>query len=332
MKTFLISILLHCTCLFFAQDKYVLVVHGGAGTITRESLTKEREKAYHEALKSSLLAGYEKIKQGKTSVEAVESALIVLENSPLFNAGKGAVLTSKANAELDASIMRGRDRMAGAVAGLTTIKNPIKAAIAVMNHSPHVMLVGKGGEEFAELQGLEKVPNTYFITPSRQESLKKYLNAQKNSHKVALSQSEAAQLYDSKFGTVGAVALDAQGNLAAGTSTGGMTGKKFGRVGDSPIIGSGTYANAQVGVSATGWGEFFIRTSAASNLAAQMKYLGLPVLKAAENTIEEIGDLGGDGGIIALDKNGNIAMPFNTEGMYRGAITEGGKIEIYIYK
>lgn len=331
MKTLLLSILLHCTCLFFAQDKYVLVVHGGAGTITRESLSKEQEKAYREALKSSLLAGYEKLKQRKTSVEAVESALVVLENSPLFNAGKGAVLTSEAKAELDASIMRGKDRMAGSVAGVTTIKNPIKAAIAVMNHTPHVMLVGKGAEEFAQLQGLEKVPNSYFITPSRQESLKKYLNSQK-SKEATLSQNKAAQLYDSKFGTVGAVALDAEGHLAAGTSTGGMTGKKFGRVGDSPIIGSGTYANAQVGVSATGWGEFFIRTSAAANLALQMKYQGLPVEKAAENTIKEIGDLGGDGGIIALDKNGNLAMPFNTEGMYRGAISEKGKIEIYIYK
>lgn len=320
------------TLFSYAQKKYVLVIHGGAGTITKENLTPEKEKEYREALALSLKAGYEKIKEGKTSLEAVEASILVMEDSPLFNAGKGAVLTAEGTVELDASFMQGKDLNAGAVAGVMTIKNPIKAAIAVMNHSPHVMLMGRGAEAFARTQNLELVSNEYFKTPSRMKSLELFLELEKRDPQAFLSPKDHAELLDQKYGTVGAVALDLEGNISAGTSTGGMTGKKWNRVGDSPLIGAGTYANKQVGISGTGWGEYFIRTTAARSLAAQMEYLNLPVEKAAENVIDQIAALGGDGGLIALDQNGNVAMTFNTKGMYRGAVTEDGDMEIYIYR
>ena len=315
---------------------YVLVIHGGAGTISPKMMTKEREKEYREKLTEALTAGYEKIKNGETSVDAVIAAIQVMEDSPLFNAGKGAVLTHEGKSELDASIMDGATRMAGAVAGITTVKSPILAARAVMEKSGHVMLSGKGAEAFAESVGLELVSPDYFWTQGRWDALQKILK--RDSTAVALDHDEkqtsvpTVRNNDEKFGTVGAVALDRKGNLAAGTSTGGMTNKKFGRIGDAPIIGAGNYANDEVAISCTGWGEFYIRTVAAYNVAAQMKHLKLGVKQASENVIEEIGALGGDGGMIALDKNGNFSTPFNTTGMYRGTVKENGEIEVSIFK
>ncbi len=320
----------------FSGGDYFLVIHGGAGTISRDRITAETEAAYREKLTEALKAGYEKIKNGESSVEAVIAAIQVMEDSPLFNAGKGAVFTHEGKNELDASIMDGATRMAGAVAGVTTIKSPILAAKAVMEKSGHVMLTGKGAEVFAKRAGLEIVSPDYFWTKRRWDGLQKILK--RDSTEVELDHDEK-QTYvptvkndDDKFGTVGAVARDRNGNLAAGTSTGGMMNKKFGRIGDSPIIGAGNYANDQVAISCTGWGEFFIRTVAAYNVAAQMKHLNRSVQEASQHTIDEIGELGGSGGIIALDKNGKIAIPFNTAGMYRGAIRENGEIEVSIFK
>lgn len=332
-KTAFLLALLMC-CLIFGQKKYVLVIHGGAGTITRENMTAEKEKAYRNELTKALKAGYAEIKNGKSSVEAVQSAIIVMEDSPLFNAGKGAVFTSDGKNELDASIMYGKDRSAGAVAGIHTVKNPIKAAIAVMQKSEHVMMAGEGAEKFAKQNGLEIVDPKYFWTKDRWDGLQKLKQKELEKQKktTALHQLPDYISVDQKFGTVGCVALDNSGNIAAGTSTGGMSNKKYGRIGDSPIIGAGTYADSMVGISCTGWGEYFIRNTAARTVSAKMEYQNKDVKIAAQETIDEIGKMGGDGGLIALDKNGNIAMPFNTSGMYRGAITDKGEIEIEIYK
>ncbi len=333
MKKLAFLLLTIFSILISAQKKYVLVIHGGAGTITKENMTPEKEKAYHEALTLALKAGYAELQKGKTSVEAVEAAIVLMENSPLFNAGKGAVFTNEGKNELDASIMFGKDKSAGAVAGVQTIKNPIKAAIAVMQKSPHVMLSGKGAEQFAKLQNLEILDPKYFWTKDRWEGLQKALEKEKRK-KVSKNSKKHPDYFeiDEKFGTVGCVALDKNGNIAAGTSTGGMTNKKWNRIGDSPIIGAGTYANSQVGVSGTGWGEYFIRATAARTVAAKMEYQNKDIATASQETIDEIGKMGGDGGLIALDKDGNIAMPFNTAGMYRGAITESGEVEVFIYK
>jgi beta-aspartyl-peptidase (threonine type) len=312
-------------------DKYVMVIHGGAGTILKSSMTPEKEKAYRDGLQQALEAGYAKWKAGAAGLDAVEAAIHVLEDNPLFNAGKGAVFTHDGRNELDASIMNGKTQQAGAVAGVTTIKHPISAARAVMEKSEHVMMVGKGAEQFAKEAGLEIVDPSYFRTPERWKGLQDALR--EDSLKAKLDHSKAGTInVDNKFGTVGCVVLDKSGALAAGTSTGGMTNKKYGRVGDSPIIGAGTYANGTVGISCTGWGEFYIRSVVAHDLAALMDYKGLSVQDAGKTVIAKVGKLGGDGGLIALDKNGNVAMPFNTEGMYRATITSEGKIEIYIYK
>ncbi|AZI22388.1 isoaspartyl peptidase/L-asparaginase [Chryseobacterium taklimakanense] len=328
----LTSFFLVLSLLCSAQKKYVLVIHGGAGTITKENMTPEKEKAYKDKLTEALKAGYAEIQKGKTSVDAVQSAIVVMENSPLFNAGKGAVFTHEGRNELDASVMYGKNKSAGAVAGVHTIKNPIKAAIAVMQKSEHVMLSGKGAEEFAKEQKLEIVDPKYFWTQDRWNGLQKALEKEKL--KKAISQNKKSDYLeiDQKFGTVGAVALDREGNITAGTSTGGMTNKRWNRIGDSPVIGAGTYANAQVGISGTGWGEFFIRSTAARTVAAKMEYQHKDVKTATQEVIAEIGKMGGDGGLIALDKNGNIAMEMNTAGMYRGAITDKGEIEVEIYK
>lgn len=315
-----------------AQTKYVLVIHGGAGTITKENMTPEKEAEVKAKLTESLLAGYSQLKQGKNSVEAVQSAIAVMEDSPLFNAGKGAVFTHEGKNEMDASIMYGKNLSAGAVAGVSTIKNPIKAAITVMQKSPHVMLSGVGAEQFAREQHLEMVPQTYFWTQDRWKALERVIEREKNKNTQLTTDKPDYFVIDQKFGTVGAVALDKDGNIAAGTSTGGMTNKRWNRIGDSPVIGAGTYANHQVGVSGTGWGEYFIRSTAARTLAAKMEYQNKNVKTAAQETIDIIAQMGGDGGLIALDNQGQIAMPFNTEGMYRGAITENGKIEIQFYK
>lgn len=314
--------------------EYVLVIHGGAGTILKASMSPEKEAAYTGALTEALNAGYAVLQKGGNSLDAVEQAIIVMENSPLFNAGKGAVFTNEGKNELDASIMDGKNLAAGAVAGISTVKNPILAARAVMEKSGHVMMAGAGAEKFAASVGLEIVDPSYFYTEDRWKGLQRALA--EDSAKAVLDHDDKTSVIhnrDNKFGTVGAVALDQSGNLAAGTSTGGMTNKKFGRIGDAPIIGAGTYCdNATAGISCTGWGEFFIRAGVAKTVSDLIEYKGLSLAEAASTAIEKMAKLGGDGGLVALDSKGNIAMPFNTEGMYRGAITKDGKIEISIYK
>ncbi len=320
-----------------AQQKYVMVIHGGAGTILKKNMSPEKEAAYIAVLTQALQAGYAQIKAGKTSLDAVEATIHVLENDPHFNAGKGAVFTHDGRNELDAAIMDGKTLMAGAVAGVTTIKNPISAARAVMEKSEHVMLVGAGADLFAKEVGLEIVDPKYFWTKERWEGLQKAIK--EDSTKAVLDHgSKKSELFgvknlDYKFGTVGCVALDKAGNLAAGTSTGGMTNKKYGRVGDAPIIGAGTYCNNETaGISCTGWGEFYIRNVVAKTISDLMEYKGLSVAEASKIALDKVGKMGGNGGLIALDKQGNMTMPFNTEGMYRGAITADGKIEVSIYK
>ena len=290
-----------------------IVVHGGAGTILKKNMSDEKEKKYKSKLEEALRAGYQVLQNGGTSLDAVEQTIIILEDSPLFNAGKGAVFTHDERNELDASIMEGSNLKAGAVAGVTHIKNPIRAARAVMEKSEHVLLAREGAEQFALLQKLDTVSPTYFFTEKRAKSLKR---AKK----------------EEKFGTVGCVALDQNGNIAAGTSTGGMTNKKWGRIGDSPIIGAGTYANnSTCGVSSTGWGEYFIRGVVAHDISAMMEYGGKSLKESANHVIHhKLNELGGTGGIIALDQKGNIVMEFNTEGMYRGFMTEdSSSISIY---
>ncbi|NTE03083.1 isoaspartyl peptidase/L-asparaginase [Agrobacterium tumefaciens] len=319
------------------QKKYAMVIHGGAGTILKKNMTPEKEAAYIAVLTKALQAGYAQIKNGKTSLDAVEATIHVLEDDPHFNAGKGAVFTHDGKNELDAAIMDGKTLMAGAVAGVTTIKNPISAARAVMEKSEHVMMVGAGADQFAKEAGLEIVDPKYFWTKERWDGLQQAVK--EDSTKAVLDHgSKKSDLlgtknHDYKFGTVGCVALDQAGNLAAGTSTGGMTNKKYGRVGDAPIIGSGTYCNNETaGISCTGWGEFYIRNIVAKTISDLMEYKGLSVVEACKIALDKVGKMGGDGGLIALDRKGNIAMPFNTEGMYRGAITVDGKIEVSIYK
>ncbi|QDP84141.1 isoaspartyl peptidase/L-asparaginase [Chryseobacterium sp. SNU WT5] len=334
MKKLLLASIVTFSMMISAQKKYVLVIHGGAGTILKTSMTEEKENAYKDKLKDALNAGYAELQKGNSSVDAVATSIIMMENSPLFNAGKGAVFTADGKNELDASIMYGKDKSAGAIAGVHTIKNPIKAAIAVMQKSEHVMLSGAGAEKFAQDQNLEIVDPKYFWTKDRWDGLQKLKQKENLKTEKKVSQNTLPESYeiDQKFGTVGAVALDKKGNIAAGTSTGGMTNKKYGRIGDAPIIGAGTYADSQVGISATGWGEYFIRATAARTVSAKMEYQNKDIKTATQETIDEIGKMGGDGGMIALDKDGNIAMPFNTAGMYRGAITQDGEIIIEIYK
>lgn len=319
------------------QGKFIMVIHGGAGTILKSQMTPEKENAYKEALTLALQTGYNKLKAGESSLNAIESAVRIMEDSPLFNAGKGAVFTNEGKNEMDAAIMDGKTLMAGSVAGVTTIKNPITAARAVMEKSEHVMMVGAGAEKFAKESGVEIVDPKYFWTKERWDALQEI--KKQDSIKAKLDQSDKKSIKlgienrDHKFGTVGAVALDLNGNLAAATSTGGMTNKKYGRVGDAPLIGIGTYANKNVGISCTGWGEFFIRSVVAYDVAALVEYKGLTLKDAAELVImKKVPALGGDGGLIALDKNGYVSMPFNTAGMYRGTVTKDGRIEVFIYK
>ena len=334
MKRLLFASIVTLSLMISAQKKYVLVIHGGAGTILKSNMTTEKENAYKAKLTEALNAGYAEIQKGNTSIDAVAASIMIMEDSPLFNAGKGAVFTADGKNELDASIMYGKNKSAGAIAGVHTIKNPIKTAIAVMLKSEHVMLSGVGAEQFAKDQNLEIVDPKYFWTKDRWDGLQKLKQKEQSTSTKKVSQNTLSESYeiDQKFGTVGAVALDKKGNITAGTSTGGMTNKKYGRIGDAPIIGAGTYANNQVGISATGWGEYFIRATAARTIAAKMEYQNKDVKTASQETIDEIEKMGGDGGLIALDKDGNMAMPFNTAGMYRGAITEDGEIMIEIYK
>jgi len=301
----------------------VLVIHGGAGVVRKE-MTPEKEKAVRAGLEKALQAGYSALKSGASSLDAVTRAIVVLEDDPNFNAGKGAVFNHDGRNELDASIMDGATLRAGAVANVHRIKNPIELARAVMEKSEHVMLIEEGAEKFAQSIGMHLVDPKYFYTEERWKALQQ-----------ALEEEKAKTAEPGKtphHGTVGAVALDSKGNLAAGTSTGGMTNKRFGRVGDSPIIGAGTYADARCAVSATGWGEYYIRATAARDICARVEFRGDELKKAADEVVlGVIPKLGGDGGVIALDKDGNIAMPFNTDGMFRGWVDRDGKTHVAIY-
>ncbi len=305
---------------------YAMVIHGGAGTIKKENMTPEREKAYREALNQALTIGEQILKEGGSSRDAVIETIKFMEDSPLFNAGKGAVFTHDEQNELDASIMDGATFNAGAVGGVTILKNPITAARAVMENSKHLMLSGEGAEQFALEQELETVDPEYFYTERRWKALQRAKAQEEKDIGSANPQP------DQKFGTVGCVALDRNGNITAGTSTGGMTNKKYNRIGDSPIIGAGTYANnATCGVSCTGHGEYFIRYAVAHDMSALMAYQGLDVSEAGEEIIQrKLKEAGGSGGLIALDAQGNIAMPFNTAGMYRGYVKpDDRKVMIY---
>jgi beta-aspartyl-peptidase (threonine type) len=301
--------------------KYALVIHGGAGVMSKESMTPEIQKEYTLVLNRALEVGDSVLSHGGTSMDAIEKTIIIMEDSPLFNAGKGAVYTHEGKVELDASVMDGKTLGAGAVAGIKDIKNPISLARKVMEKSEHVFLTGSGASQFAVEQGFKLVDNSYFYTDKRYKSLQELLNKER---KATTSD---------KHGTVGCVALDTYGNIAAGTSTGGMNNKKYGRVGDSPIIGAGTYANnATGGFSCTGHGEFYIRLGFSRDISAMMEYLKYDVQKACQKEVEKLTQLGGTGGVIGLDKNGNIAMEFNTPGMFRGFIKAGGEKKVEIFK
>jgi L-asparaginase / beta-aspartyl-peptidase len=306
------------------RPAFALVLHGGAGTISRTTMTPELERQYRATLTDALLAGHRVLERGGHSLDAIEAAIHIMEDSPLFNAGKGAVFTSEGKNELDASIMDGSTLRAGAVAGVMHIRSPISLARMVMEKSPHVMMVGAGAEAFAQQNGVELVPESYFFTQRRWDDLQKAKAAEKK---------EGEEFRDAKFGTVGVVALDRAGRIAAGTSTGGMTNKRWGRVGDAPIIGAGTYANARCGVSATGHGEFFIRNNVASDICARAEYLREPIDQAAKYVVmEKLVKQGGEGGVIAMDDRGNWTMPFNSSGMYRGHIGADGKPSVWIYR
>ncbi|QGY28568.1 isoaspartyl peptidase/L-asparaginase family protein [Pantoea cypripedii] len=319
------------------MTKAVIAIHGGAGAITRAAMSAEKEQYYRQQLAAIVAAGQQILADGGSAMDAVTEAVRLLEECPLFNAGKGAVFTHQGTHELDASIMDGKTLEVGAVAGVNHIRNPILAARAVLEVSPHVLFIGAGAEAFATQQGLEMVAADFFSTPERWEQLQRALGSQQ----AVLDHDGAAQSHsddpldpDRKFGTVGAVALDLHGNLAAATSTGGMTNKQAGRVGDSPLVGAGCYAsNDSVAVSCTGTGEVFIRTLAAYDVAAQMRYAGRTLQQASANVIhDKVQELDGSGGLIAVDYDGNVALPFNSEGMYRGFAYVGGEVEVAIYR
>jgi len=320
------------------KAEFAIIIHGGAGTILKKNMTPKREAEYRAILEKAIRVGHNILKNGGSSLDAVEKTINVMEDSPLFNAGKGAVFTNAETNELDASIMDGSNLNAGASAGTTTVRNPIKLARAVMEKSDHVMLSGKGAEIFAKEQGLTIVEPEYFYTERRFKGLNSVKEKQAKKEKNIDMESAFINFYDediknSKFGTVGCVALDKNGNIAAGTSTGGMTNKRYGRIGDAPIIGSGTYANnATCGVSSTGWGEYFIRAQVAHDISALMDYKGLSLQEAAKIVLDNVKNLGGDGGIVALDKNGNMVSEFNTSGMYRAQMNDKGDLSIGIYE
>ncbi len=309
------------------MSTYSLAIHGGAGTITRNSLTAEKEQHYRDALLEALVAGESILKSGGSALDAVMQAVMSLEDCPLFNAGRGSVFTATGQHEMDASIMRGDTLDAGAVAGVKGIKNPVVLARAVMEQSEHVMLSGLGAETFAKETGITFESEKYFYTEQRFQQLQEAIRGGKVQLDHTLSENK-------KFGTVGAVAKDQQGNLAAATSTGGMTNKKFNRIGDSPIIGAGTYANNKTcAVSCTGHGEFFIRAVVAYDISCLMEYKGLSLEEACRIVVhDKLVKSGGEGGLIAVDYSGNISLPFNSEGMYRGWLTEKDRPQTAIYK
>ena len=340
---------LHCkaaigiaSCLFIsllspitqsAENTFAIAIHGGAGTIEKSKFTEDQEKSYRAKLKEAVDAGYKILNDNGSSTEAVIAAIQILEDSPFFNAGKGAVYTFDGSHELDASIMDGKTLNAGAVSGVRTVKSPIELANQVKDNSVHVMLSGEGAEVFAKQQGLELVENNYFDTKHRYEQLlkakKKLLDEQTKDFQAAHEKLDVKY----KYGTVGAVAVDKHGNLSAGTSTGGMTAKRFGRVGDAPIIGAGTYANNEsCAVSATGHGEYFIRYHVAADICARMQYKGLNLDAAADEVVNKVlVKAGGSGGVIAIDASGNIAMPFNSSGMYRASRKQGEAAKVSIF-
>lgn len=307
------------------ETNYALAIHGGAGVILRERLSEEMEAEYRAKLQESVAAGEAVLKAGGTAIDATIAAVLVMEDSELFNAGKGAVFTHEGRNEMDAAVMDGKTMDAGAVAGVTRIRNPIEAAKRVLTHTGHVILMGEGAEEFAQEQDIELVEPSYFHTDKRWEQLQK---AKAMGAEASLDHS------DNKFGTVGAVALDIHGDLAAATSTGGMTNKRWRRIGDTPVIGAGTYAqNATAAISTTGHGEYMMRYTVARDVCALMEFKGLDLASAAKEVIHErLGKAGGDGGLVAVDAQGNIALELNTPGMYRGSVKAGGAIKIEIFK
>ncbi len=314
-------LLFSCGQIVSGQLNYAVAIHGGAGVMSKSQMNDQQQQEYKNKLTEAVELGQKMLADGATSTDVVVAVIQVLENSPLFNAGKGAVFTSDGKNELDASIMEGKTLNAGAVAGVQDIKNPIVAAREVMINSEHVFLSGKGASEFARKQGLEMVKNKYFHTKARYESLKQ------------LQKQERLRTEKDNTGTVGCVVLDKYGNLCAGTSTGGMTNKKYGRIGDSPVIGAGTYAsNKTCAVSCTGHGEYYIRLGFARDISALMEYKNLTVAEACREEIRKLTEMGGTGGVIALDSGGNIAMEFNTSGMFRAFANSKGEKEIAIFK
>jgi beta-aspartyl-peptidase (threonine type) len=309
------------------MSKYAIAIHGGAGTILKSIMTPEKEQAYKEALQDAINAGETILKKDGKALDAVEMAIRCLEDNPLFNAGKGAVFTNDGKNEMDASLMNGKDLAAGAVAGVTHIKNPISLARRVMDGSDHVLLTGAGAMDFAKKVSAEFADDTYFFVQARYDQLQEAIKE----NKVIMDHSDPTE---KKFGTVGAVALDVHGDIAAGTSTGGMTNKKFGRVGDSPIIGSGTYANNKTcAISCTGHGEFFMKAVVAYDISCLMEYKGLSLKEACDIVVmDKLVKIGGEGGLIAIDAKGNIELPFNSDGMYRASKKSGEEIFIGIYK
>lgn len=311
-----------------ASKPTALVLHGGAGVIERADLSADTERGIREALAQAREAGDAVLRAGGSALDAVQATVVALEESPHFNAGKGSVFDADGKHELDASIMDGATLRAGAVAGVTDVRNPVVLARRVMEDSPHVMLIGAGASRFADtLDDIERVANDWYDTPHRLQQLH-----EEQARERAASEGEAGNLKGKYFGTVGAVALDVHGNIAAATSTGGMTNKRWGRVGDTPVIGGGTYADARCGVSATGWGEFFLRLAVAHDICARVAYRGDSLQQAAGDVIlRALPELGGDGGAIAIDREGNIAMPFNTSGMYRAWVKPDGSRGVAIF-
>ena len=310
---------------------YSIVIHGGAGTILRDKMSTEVEAEYREVLTKAVKAGHQVLQRGGSSTQAVTQAILVMEDSPLFNAGRGAVFTYDGEVELDASIMRGDDLNAVAVTGVKRVRNPILLAEQVMLNSPHVMLMGAGAEAFAETRELDMVENDYFHTERRRRQLQRVIDSDQD---VAASEDATDDFEARKFSTVGAVALDQKGTISAGTSTGGMTNKRFGRIGDSPIIGAGTYAdNSTCGISATGHGEYFIRAAVAHDICARVKYQGVDLASAAQAVINQrLVKMGGDGGVIGIDPKGEVVYAFNTPGMYRASINAAGQLDVQIFR
>ena len=332
MKQNNILIIVLCFLISCSENKnqspdFSILIHGGAGTMEREKMSMEKELEYRKKLEEALNKGYEILENNGSSELAVIEAIKVMEDSPLFNAGKGAVLDERGEASLDASFMSGKNLNAGAVAGVKKVKNPITVAYSVMKNTPQVFLISEGADQFAKEQGLNLVDNSYFITERRKAQLLK------NKNPVQLKDKNDSLSPISKFGTVGCVALDKNGNLSAGTSTGGRSNKKWGRVGDVPIIGAGNYANNNTcAISATGWGEFFIRNVVAHDISSLLEYKNLDIEEATKISLEKVKKLGGSGGVIALDKFGNYAMEFNTKGMYRGIRDSKGNFQVSIFK